>query len=229
MNSESKLVGHEPTRYEQSRLHFFGFFRAWLMRIVCATWRKQSTGLAELDRRLADGEKLIAVLWHQKYVTLLPLLRNRHATVFTSLSSRGNAIADLLTRFGFTPVQIPDGGREKSLNIMRSHLADGHSAVIAVDGPLGPYHLVHRGAVQLASELGHAIMPISVAVSRKRVLSTRWDKLEIPRLFSRVHVVVGDPIYVPGNLIGQDMDLWIQQVHEALESVDTLAQTGLNS
>lgn len=228
MGKESPVPGYKDSQLRNFRIRLSGFFRAWALRIVCATWFKDIVGLDKLDQRIADGERLIVVLWHGKYFTLLPILRNRNAYVFTSMSSRGDIIANLLMQFGFVAVQIPDHGRDHSLYIMRKTLADGGTAVIAVDGPLGPFHVVHRGAVQLASELSHSIIPISVASSRKRVLSQRWDKFEMPRIFSRVCLVIGDPVHVPADLDSEALEAWISRVHMALDAVDMQASSNLS-
>jgi lysophospholipid acyltransferase (LPLAT)-like uncharacterized protein len=226
--SRSKLEGLvNRSSVDKLRITFFGFFRAMALRMICATWRKHVSGLDALDLRLANKESLILVFWHGKYFTLLPLLRNRQACVFTSLSSRGDVILDILNRFGFIGVQLPNNGHENSLDMMRWALSDGKAAAIAVDGPLGPFHVVHRGAIQLASELGHRLVPASVASSPKRIISSRWDKFEMPRLFARVYLVIGEPITIPPDLDRQAVQWWAQLLHEKLESVDLQAATNL--
>jgi lysophospholipid acyltransferase (LPLAT)-like uncharacterized protein len=142
-----------------------------MLRLISATWRKHYSGIDELDRRYDNDQKTIVVLWHGKYFTLLPLLRYRDACVFTSLSARGDVIVDLQKRLGFRGVQIPVSGHELSMDIMRQSLTVGTMAAIVVDGPLGPYHVVHHGAIQLASELDYAILPVSAFSTHKRVLS----------------------------------------------------------
>jgi lysophospholipid acyltransferase (LPLAT)-like uncharacterized protein len=226
--SRSKLEGLvNRSSVDKLRITFFGFFRAMALRMICATWRKHVSGLDALDLRLANKESLILVFWHGKYFTLLPLLRNRQACVFTSLSSRGDVILDILNRFGFIGVQLPNNGHENSLDMMRWALSDGKAAAIAVDGPLGPFHVVHRGAIQLASELGHRLVPASVASSPKRIINSRWDKFEMPRLFARVYLVIGEPITIPPDLDRQAVQWWAQLLHEKLESVDLQAATNL--
>ena len=221
-----KKVYHS-TQLRRFRIHFFGFFQASALRLACASWRKRSIGLQQLDHRLAAGDRQILVFWHGKYVTFLPLLRNRNACVFTSMSSRGDAIAEILRRFGFSGCQLPDHGRDASLAVMRSALMQSMSGAIAVDGPLGPQHVVHRGAVQLASELGYSLVPASVAISHKRTLTARWDNLELPRLFSRVQLVIGKPLSVPANLQNDELNTWIATVHDALEAVNRDAEERL--
>jgi len=202
------------------RVYAIGLGSSVALRLLAATWRIESEGLGKLDERLAAREKLIAVFWHGKYYSLLPVMRNREVCVFTSESSRGAVIADILRRFGYIGVQLPDHGGDRSLGIMRTALKEHHAAAIAVDGPLGPYHVVHRGAVQLASELGHCIIPLSIAASTKSVLSERWDQFEMPRMFSRIQLVVGEPIHIPPDAEVPALDHWIATVSHALINMD---------
>jgi len=206
------------------RLKLFGCVRSWLLRTYCASWRVRTEGLATLDRLIASENPPIVVFWHAKYVALLPLLAGRDACVFTSLSARGDAIADLLMRFGYRPVQLRDSGGEASLALMHESLAEGLGAAIAVDGPLGPRHVVHRGAVQLAVSLQRSIVPLSFAAHPERVLAGRWDRLELPSLFARVELVVGDPICLPNELGEGDLARCSARVHDALERIDETAE-----
>ena len=210
------------------RIRTIGLYCSLALRVFSATWRIDTEGLDNLDERLAAGEKLIAVFWHGKYYSLLPLMRNRDACVFTSVSSRGALIADILRRFGYKGVQLPNHGGDLSLDIMRNALKEHHAAAIAVDGPLGPYHEVHRGAIQLASELGHSIIPLSIASSRKVVLSERWDNFEMPWIFSRIQLAVGEPIHIPPDLDTSALDHWVASVHLMLNNMDQRANVLLS-
>jgi hypothetical protein len=83
---------------------------------------------------------------------------------------------------------------------------------------------VKRGAIQLASELGHLIVPISVASRRKHVLRHRWDRLEIPMMFTRVSVAVGEPMRIPPGLSWEEVGCWRSRLHDVLEAVDREAE-----
>jgi lysophospholipid acyltransferase (LPLAT)-like uncharacterized protein len=218
-----------PATLVRFGVYTIGLYSSLALRVLCATWRIDTQGLSNLDKRLDAGEKLIAVFWHEKYYSLLPILRNRDACVFTSVSSRGAVIADILRRFGYKGVQLPNHGGDLSLDIMRTALKAHRAAAIAVDGPLGPYHVVHRGAIQLASELGYSIIPLSTAASRTAILSKRWDKFEMPRMFSRIQLVIGAPIFVPPDLDACALDHWIASIHLELTHMDQQANTLLNS
>lgn len=218
-------VGSERGRPLRTRLVGLGI--ATLLRGIRASWRVDAEGLEELDRRLARREAMIAVFWHGQYPALLPLMRGRRVCVFTSLSPRGDAIAEVLGRLGFDAVQIADSGGERSLATMRRALAGGRPAAIAVDGPLGPRHVVHRGAVRLASDLGHAIVPLAVAAAPLRALGSRWDELALPLPFARVRLVVDTPLPVPRGLADDALGPWIERTRCALEQVDARARAAL--
>lgn len=197
----------------------------WVLafRLQLATWRKEVHGLANLDDPIARGAPVLGVFWHGKYTPLFALLRGRRAVVFTSLSFRGSVIAEICRRFGYRPVQLADRGGEVSLERMRRELRGAGVCGIAVDGPLGPYHQVKRGPVLLASELGFEVVPITFAARRRRVAAERWDRMELPRLFTRVVFLVGEAMEIPPGLDGEDVGGWAAQLREALEDLDRRA------
>ena len=208
---------------EVCRARVLGFFWAWLLRLQFATWRKRCDGMQRLDQILGEGRRVMFSFWHGKYVPLFALLRGHQACVFTSESARGDVIVDICRRFGYHCVQIPDSGRGYSLNLMRQALANHQNGGIAVDGPLGPYHRVKKGAVKLASEMGCVIVPASVYARHKRVLKHRWDRMELPRLFTRVGFAIGEPIIVPSQLGAEDLRRYTETVHESLEALERQA------
>ncbi len=191
-----------------------GWLWTMVLRGLHATWRVETQGLEAFDQALADGRGVIAAFWHGSYIPLFALLKNRNAVIFTSLSARGAVIAEICRHFGYRAVQIPDHGGDASLATMARTLATAPAAGLAVDGPLGPRHEVKRGAIQLAGGLGWCIYPIAVALRPKRVLAGRWDRREIPWPWSRVALVVGEPLEPERE---PDLMTWQRRVGEALE------------
>ena len=206
-----------------------------LLRLQLLLWRKDVRGLHRLDDLIAAGRPALVVFWHGKYTPLFALLRGRRAVIFTSRSFRGDVIARICRHFGYTPVQLQDHGRNRSLERMRRSLAaalDGPDAVyacgIAVDGPLGPYHTVKRGPVQLASELGSRILPVTFAARRSRIDERRWDRFELPSPFTRVVFLVGRPMRIPRGLSEEDterLERWTSRVRDALDALDRKAES----
>lgn len=211
------------------RARVLGRIWAWVLRLEVATWRIETEGLDRAERMFDRGERFLLTCWHGKYLSLFPLFRGRRACIFSSESRRGDVLAQICQQFGYECVQIPDHGRDRSLDLMREALPNYVAGAIAVDGPLGPYHVVHRGAIQLASELGFVLLPVSVAAHRKRVQTHRWDRMEFPRVFTRVYLVIGEPIEVPPGLKPEEIASWAGRLHDAIEAVDKRAEQKVSS
>lgn len=207
------------------RAAVMGWTFAQALRALHATWRKNVHELAILDEMLARRQPHILAFWHRKYVALFPLLRGRHACVVTNNAPHGHVVASICRHFGNVAIQINErGSGTESLNLMGHAFAHRSEVGITVDGPLGPYHKVKRGAIQVASDLGHWIVPVSVAARSKHVFVRRWDRLEIPKLFTHVHLSVGEPMQVPPDLSSAGLVEWRVRLHDVLEEVDAEAE-----
>ncbi len=209
------------------RARVLGWLWAMALRLQALTWRKQLVGLERLAGLHAAGHRVLVLFWHGKYVPLFALVPIPGARIFTSRSFRGEVISEVCRCFGCSAVQIPDHGGDASFALMRAAMADADTAGIAVDGPLGPYHAVKRGAIALASELGCLLLPISVASRRKRTATKRWDRMEVPCPFTTVRVQAGEPIAVPRALDEGGVELWIERVRDALEALDAQVERAL--
>ena len=68
-----------------------------------------------------------------------------------------------------------------------------------------------------------------MAAARPRlVLIRRWDRMEIPLPFSRVRLVFGEPIVIPGDFGGHSIERWKKRVRDALESAGEEAEAGFD-
>jgi lysophospholipid acyltransferase (LPLAT)-like uncharacterized protein len=109
----------------------------------------------------------------------------------------GRLIANTVAHFGISAVagSSTRGGGEALRTLVR-HVKDGASIGVTPDGPRGPRMRVGDGVLMLARLTGAPILPASISVSRRVVLST-WDKLIIPLPFGRGAMIWGEPIVVP--------------------------------
>lgn len=206
------------------RARVLGGWGATLLRLQRATWRTRVEGLAELDRIVAGGVPVLLVFWHGKYLPLFPLLQGREACVFTTRSFRGQVISEVGRHFGFEGVQLADDGEARSFVQMRRALMARRAGAIAVDGPLGPYHVAKPGVIQLASRLGCVLMPAATASRRTWVQRRRWDRMERPLPFTKVALVLGPPLSVPRDLSQREVAGWQERVREALEAAERTAR-----
>lgn len=193
---------------------------AALLRLLRTTWRIRFYGLDTLRTLYSEGTPFILCFWHGKYVPIIPLLEGYRATVLTSRSSRGDILVRIFSNFGYDSIQIPDHGGETSLRMMEG-LSRSPAAAIAVDGPLGPYHVVKRGVIRLASDIGFLLLPVSLDARPSIVLSGRWDRMEIPMPFSRVRLRIGTPVQPPAVSLNRDeTDHWASRLAETMEDME---------
>ena len=113
-----------------------------------------------------------------------------------------------------------DKGGRRALELLEEHTRRGHPSLLAVDGPQGPRNHVHRGVIDLARSTGAAIVPCVIVPSRRWFLRT-WDRFQIPKPFTRAHVYVAPPIYVPADA---DDNLLAAKRNELQQALDDLNQ-----
>ncbi len=213
------------------RSRVIGFCCATFLRVLCWTWRKRYRGFGAIDDARSRDAKMVLCFWHGKYIPIMALCRwlwiekrGEDACVFTSLSARGAVISEICRNFGLDCILIPDRGHKHSYKLMRSALSTHSAGVVAVDGPLGPNRIVKQGAIRLASDLGFHLVPASVYAEHKRIANNRWDKMEFPRFFTRIGLVMGLPVAVPPNVSKVQIRKLIAQLGGELERLESSAQ-----
>jgi len=139
----------------------------------------------------------IFVFWHNAVIPATWHYRGKNIAVMTSSSFDGEYIARIIGKFGFRPVRgSSTRGGVRALLGMHAEIEAGHSVAFTIDGPRGPVYVAKPGPVLLARNVQLPIYPFYVAVERAWILKS-WDRLRIPKPFSRAHVRVAAPILVP--------------------------------
>jgi len=191
------------------------------------SWQCDKGETQRLSQFLKDGDGIILVFWHGKFLPLFALLKDQDATVFTSNSFRGRIISQVCHKFGHNPSLLPPYGQGNAFRHFLKVLKTTKIGAFAVDGPLGPQHKVQPGTIKMASSLGYLIVPVSMACDPKHVMSKRWDKRELPHWRAKMSLIIGDPIKVPAGLRGQKLAEWCERVANAINKVDQQAEQNL--
>jgi len=74
----------------------------------------------------------------------------------------------------------------------------------------------------ISSRSGRPIVPFAVATSRYRSVNS-WSRMTINLPFSRLGVVMGDPIYVPREARAAELETYRKIVEAALNDVTAKA------
>jgi lysophospholipid acyltransferase (LPLAT)-like uncharacterized protein len=83
------------------------------------------------------------------------------------------------------------------------------------DGPKGPAREFKAGTILLAQLTQTPVVPLAYAADKAWRLKS-WDRFVIPKPFSRIKIVVGEPIYVQKKLSKDEQEAVRQQAETAL-------------
>jgi lysophospholipid acyltransferase (LPLAT)-like uncharacterized protein len=179
-----------------------GVVAACVARLWVLTLRVRVHGTHALQ---ADGPRIVA-FFHGTQLMLHGLRRDRRTCVMVSHSRDGDLQAAALGTLGFDVVRGSSsrGGARALAAVVRRLRRTKADAVFAVDGPRGPYGVVKPGALLAAARSGARIIPAGAAARRRFVLDRAWDRFVLPWPFTRVDIVLGQPVE-PGQ--GADVRL----------------------
>lgn len=179
---------------------------SWKMALAPVAWSylRRWVRLESADPavRAESGPAIFACL-HRDILPAIRYVAPLRPVLLISTSDDGEILIRALTGsgFGFARGQTGSEGA-RALVELRRHLAAGRSVGVAVDGPEGPYGRIHPGAVQLARLTGAPIVPLR-AEPRGALHLPTWDRTLVPLPWSRISVVEGNPITVPGSADAQ--------------------------
>jgi len=195
-----------------------------ILRLIGRTLRETSTFEEGAIQSLDEVYPGIFPFWHRCVLPATWLYRNQHPAVMTSQSRDGEFIARVIQRFGFVPVRGSSSrGGQRALLEMNQLLKEGHAVAFTIDGPRGPRGVAKKGPVLLARMSGEAITAFYVAVERAWVLNT-WDRLVIPKPFSRIYVRFAKKIFVPPDADDAAMERYHAEMQAALDRITAFAE-----
>jgi lysophospholipid acyltransferase (LPLAT)-like uncharacterized protein len=231
IKSESAIASRSFTFSERLKLWLISWAGYLFIRVVGATLRYQFIPepgcLADEHAVAAPGT--IWCFWHRSVLPATYRFRNQGLAVMTSRSFDGEYIARIIQKLGFVAVRGSSSrGAVGALLGMRQQLEQGHAAVFTIDGPRGPRYVAKPGPVLLAKKTGAPINCFYVAVERAWILNS-WDRMIIPKLFSRAVVYGSSPIHVPADATDQQMSAFHQQMQETLERCRLKAEEAVSN
>lgn len=190
-----------------------GFALYWLIRVIGATLRFEVKGW----ENHSENTPLVYCFWHNRIPIATYFWRNRGIVVMSSRSFDSEYIARFIQRFGYGAARGSStrGGKAALIQMIRA-VREGKSAAFTVDGPRGPIYEAKPGAVLLAAKSNAAILPFSISMNRYWQLPS-WDKIQIPKPFARVIVVIGEQIKVEDDAATHDAKQ--QELQQALDEL----------
>jgi lysophospholipid acyltransferase (LPLAT)-like uncharacterized protein len=167
-----------------------------LIAALGSTLRWRVEGLHHYDAIVASGRQPVMAFWHGRILPATYYFRRRGIVVITSENFDGEWIARIIERFGYGTARgsTSRGARKAMVQMVRA-MKGGKPTGFTLDGPRGPARVAQPGAVWLAHASGNPILPFHLEADRSWTLGS-WDRTQIPKPFTTVSLVVGEPIVV---------------------------------
>jgi lysophospholipid acyltransferase (LPLAT)-like uncharacterized protein len=184
-------------------------------------WRDE--GLDHLDNVVRGGRQPIMAFWHGRIFHATVRFRHRGIVVMISENFDGEWIAGLIERFGYgTARGSTSRGGLRALLQLKRELAAGKPVGFALDGPRGPARVAQAGALWLAKATGNPVVPFHLEANRYWTLGS-WDRTQIPKPFSTVSVVVGEPVEVAADASDAELNVACRTLESRLAALEARA------
>ena len=183
-----------------------------LMQAIRLSCRIDAIGLENRDQAMQKSayKSYILVTWHEHLISSgVAHIGKSFLSPIASRSSSGRVIGRALSWFGHKVVYGSQNrdGRDKGGSLARNELLQnlklGFSSVLTVDGSIGPRRFCKPGAIDLAVKAAAQILPSATVVSRYWQLNT-WDKLQIPKPFSKIILSYGPPLDIDSQNLSKN-------------------------
>jgi hypothetical protein len=191
------LSGYSLRQRLLIRLAAFVFYA--VIKAIGSTISYSCEGRENLEKAESGGKKPIYAFWHERLFLGTYVFRDRGIVVMNSLSFDGAYMARTVQKFGFGSVRGSStrGGLGALVEMIRL-VRRGFPTGFTVDGPRGPRYEAKPGCVTLAKKTGATILPFMIEAKHYWTINS-WDKLQIPRPFTKARTFYGEPILVAAD------------------------------
>lgn len=164
----------------------------------------------------------IAVTWHNRlmfFPLMFPRKLRKCTSAVISASRDGQYVADLVNWLGIESIRGSSSRKGMSaVNGAVRALEAKRYVAFTPDGPRGPLYHMSSGPIYLASRFQIPVYPVSINYSSFWELKS-WDRFQIPKPFSKVTLVIGEPIHIPPELTPEQAEHWRVVVENKLKDI----------
>ena len=199
-----------------TRLAITAFTRA--VQLLFYTLRRDFRAkTAKTSPYIASGpERFLYCVWHDSIMMPIFAARHVYSSALVSRHHDGSYIAGILGMVGISSVRgSTKHGGARAFRQMITTAKDKH-IVITPDGPRGPRRKMRSGIVFLASHTGRAIIPTAYGCIRSWNIQGSWTDLMMPKPFTKIFLLAGEPIKVPADLSREQVARYMALVQDEM-------------
>jgi lysophospholipid acyltransferase (LPLAT)-like uncharacterized protein len=221
------LTGRVPfTRWQRVLLTLISWATTIAVRLIGPTM-KFAVSCEENSPISLEQRPFVYSFWHQCTFAATYLWRDLDIRVMSSTSFDGEFTARMIRRFGFVPIRGSSSrGAVRGLLGMRKEIEAGYAVAFTIDGPRGPRFVTKPGPVLLARSSRVPMAVFHIAIDRAWTLNT-WDRLLVPKPFSRGLMRVGTLIPVPEDMPSEQLEHYNTLLQSSLDRVKAYAEANV--
>lgn len=206
-----------------------GFLASVVLRFLSRTLTWKIEGMSTEQEHWSAGTPVILTFWHGEQL-LMPwsYLRGskrdrKPIRALISLHGDGRIAAECMKLLGIGTIggSSTRGGARALVALQRALRAGMHVAMTP-DGPKGPHQEVKEGVIKLASLSQAPILPVSIRASSVWTFGS-WDKMFLPKPFSRVALVFGEPFFVSKDIGREELGVEARRLEGVLSEIQNRA------
>ena len=184
------------TMLSQIKLYLVSFILEHVLRFIFWTCKWEVVGHDILQKVIKKNRPVLLSVWHGRM--LFPIFYlYRNSIKWSTLASRhrdAEIIVRILDRLGFELIRgSSSSGSKKALDSIISTFKSNGRVAVTCDGPKGPIYKAKPGAIITALEHNALIITMSGSSKKSWVLNS-WDRLMIPKPFSRLVINISEPL-----------------------------------
>ena len=188
------------------KFRLVGRLGATLLSGLGATWRVRVEDEGPLLEMRRVRHPVIFTFWHSRIIPLSYFHRGAGNVALVSQHGDGEYTTQILERMGYGSTargSATRGGAQGLRGLIRA-AREGRNLGLTPDGPRGPARVLKEGVLVTAQLSGAAILPL--AAGGPSVWSVgSWDRMIIPKPFSRVTLKYGALQFVPRDATAADL------------------------
>ncbi len=169
-------------------------------------------------------ERFLYCVWHDSMV--IPAFAGKHqeAAALTSRHADGSFVSQVLRWVGMSTVRGSTNHIGPGTIRQLLQTAEDKHIVITPDGPRGPRRQMSMGIAFLASRTGLAVVPTACSCVRCWRIPGSWTDLVIPKPFTKVFLLGGNPIKVPPDLGHDELKPHIERIQAEMDILNEAAE-----
>jgi lysophospholipid acyltransferase (LPLAT)-like uncharacterized protein len=189
-----------------------------VLRVILFTCRVQYLNKRYIDEYLLGDKQVVIATWHRCAIYFLFKYAFVRPMVLFSASRDGDLLADFAIRVGVIPARGSStrGGKEGSKEMVRFLRSGGRVVATVADGPQGPALRAKPGLVRIAQKSGVHLLPMTWSADKVWMFNKAWDKMIIPRPFSRIVISASEPYRIPKEAEGEEFDTYVKGMERTL-------------